>query len=872
MITAIKHLLWYIEDYNDDADVGGTDSHPVIYGTGEKPLKLYTITDDNWTYSNKTTDKDGSSSLLEYDVKFNHQTCPDEYLDKILMVTGDDVSEEYSPRYERIGKVQSFHQLMTFWQSKEGDYEDKDVVMKIERNWESCHSNRAHYHELFVHYPASYISEVKRVMFLGGGDNMILHEVLKYETLEAVVGLELDKGVNQGSFVYFETLPHYDDSRVEWWFGDAKKSLQLLPKSYLASFDLIIVDMQNKIIDFLNIMEDVHRYAHPTHGVIVRNEDRGWGTNVPFAVHNVDYYDGDVPVFCHQPFTMGSNVVDFTTATRTLHEDVAAKNVYYGPVVPMGDLFDNWYNYRRENKFGAVQSLSPPSISAGILMVLELEQVQTEGNSADVISNALKGAGVSILEAHVSNSANGAKKMAFTAKEGYVLVRAFPEEQYYSFDVKLWSNQEKMNTIKESLVKALGSKVASSYRIVSAGIAGVMSTDQNDKTGDDTQANLSDCKEGECKATDIDPAVSLVTATEKVLSSIVSPQESEILVLCGEAFERCEVANTAKNYSPSSTVTIIHACPVSTPVFDCDSKIRASIRSIAKRGKKVDAILIDSLAPKQSGQNLHRIFSRAEYRDSVLSETVVVASLRVENTSQASSSAWLRVLLDEFRTVFYPYNPSFHGEVIFYSPDRSESGLRASIFSANNGNFYENIVTIVGEIISATGLVSDIQYVKNGMNNYAADFVPTIEFGRKSYSDRIAARAQRKEQKFMGRQAVWQYEAKGKQSEYTSTTIMSQVERVLSLMEMKKDDEIISAKIGDGVIIFGMFEGGDVSVLYDGKSRLDVNLFTLNQDKQVHDNFEQQFAKTVPLVSLELGDMQPRGSGRVVAFEEDYVK
>ena len=58
------------------------------------------------------------------------------------------------------------------------------------------------------------IPQVKRVMFLGGGDSMILHEVMRYKELELVVGLELDKGVVQASFIYFETLPHFDKVKV----------------------------------------------------------------------------------------------------------------------------------------------------------------------------------------------------------------------------------------------------------------------------------------------------------------------------------------------------------------------------------------------------------------------------------------------------------------------------------------------------------------------------------------------------------------------------------------------------------------------------------------------------------------------------------
>ena len=64
---------------------------------------------------------------------------------------------------------------MTFWQSREEEEEKRDVIFKIEENWESCQSNRAHYHEIFVHYPASFVPKVRRVMFLGGKPYLMLH-------------------------------------------------------------------------------------------------------------------------------------------------------------------------------------------------------------------------------------------------------------------------------------------------------------------------------------------------------------------------------------------------------------------------------------------------------------------------------------------------------------------------------------------------------------------------------------------------------------------------------------------------------------------------------------------------------------------------
>jgi spermidine synthase len=120
--------------------------------------------------------------------------------------------------------------------------------MDLEETLQICSSYRPHYHEFSSHFPARYINSVQRVVFIGGGDSMLLHEVLKYPSLELVVGLELDQVVTRKSFKYFHTQPHFDDERVEWWFGDAIKSLLLLSKEYWQSFDLVLVDLSETVM------------------------------------------------------------------------------------------------------------------------------------------------------------------------------------------------------------------------------------------------------------------------------------------------------------------------------------------------------------------------------------------------------------------------------------------------------------------------------------------------------------------------------------------------------------------------------------------------------------------------------------------------
>ena len=108
------------------------------------------------------------------------------------------------------------------------DVESEDTCLTLDNTVQICASYRPHYHEMVVHNTARFLDKIKRVVFVGGGDSMLLHEIVKYPSLELVVGLELDQKVTRNSFKYFGTQPHYDNEKVQWWYGDASKSLLMV--------------------------------------------------------------------------------------------------------------------------------------------------------------------------------------------------------------------------------------------------------------------------------------------------------------------------------------------------------------------------------------------------------------------------------------------------------------------------------------------------------------------------------------------------------------------------------------------------------------------------------------------------------------------
>ena len=110
----------------------------------------------------------------------------------------DDPYDDSHDDFEEVANEDSLYQTVIF----EENLIKEDKCLRLDSTLQQCSSYRPHYHEPFVHYSASYLNEglmsgVKRVVFVGGGDSMLLHEVLKYKGLEMVLGLELDQKVTR---------------------------------------------------------------------------------------------------------------------------------------------------------------------------------------------------------------------------------------------------------------------------------------------------------------------------------------------------------------------------------------------------------------------------------------------------------------------------------------------------------------------------------------------------------------------------------------------------------------------------------------------------------------------------------------------------
>mmetsp|Transcript_37191 Transcript_37191/g.81434 ORF Transcript_37191/g.81434 Transcript_37191/m.81434 type:complete len:1243 (-) Transcript_37191:215-3943(-) len=810
-------------------------------------------------------------------------------------------------RYHEVAVYKSHYQTLSYYHSEDDD----DTCLNLDGHQEVCTSVRPHYHELMVHYAAGFVDSVERVIVLGGGDNMVLHEVLKYDSLKLAVVLELDQTVARSAFEQFGAHPGWNDERVEWYFGDAAKSIPMLPRDYYGTFDLVLIDLQTDIIEMLGIMSTASTLAKPS-GIIVRNEDFGFGTTEAFAKHTVDLYNDWIPMFCAQGLTMGSNNVDVLMRPWKSHENI--KTLHFRP--DEDKKFDFWHSYRRNddickdseganNDDGASSTEQEQTSSSSILMIVEVEDIVVDLNSSaavePIISSAVKEAGltklsIKVLGANSGNEEGGAYVLVYILQEGYVLARVWPERKFIALDLLLWTHFHKQDDAKANILKALGNNSdeekdsSLSYRIVTGGKFGSMTWKE-----DADNVGPPPLKSKLCTVStyEKEPRDNPITQddTDNVLIegiSLIQSEDDAVAVICGNNKGPCRAQDVLAKAGAS--VTPVWTCPTLQDdandfdlvrMYGCEMETLMRLREIASDADgngKISGIVIDQDVPFAMGQILHKVFSSAGQRKELLSnEYVIIETSLIPDANESTSSSWRRALLDMFRTDFVQFSPAYCAEVFFHN-NAEGSSLELGVFSTGDDAFFSHLVAAIENIEATTNLAPDVRYVKNGVNNYLAEFKPKERFSDSDYKemnedDSANAHKSKKAHYLMGGQSVLQFQSSTDDEEededqvpISCARIKDALQRSLTVMNgAGMDDadiqEYEDAKMGKGCVVVALWSGGNAIMLWDGQTGVDLNVFTNSESIEVHDAFADNLMKYIPSLKLRLRDDQPRGVG-----------
>jgi len=369
------------------------------------------------------------------------------------------------------------------------------------------------------------------------------------------------------------------------------------------------------------------------------------------------------------------------------------------------------------------------------------------------------------------------------------------------------------------------------------------------------------------------------TILEESIKLFADDDKEDLLVavVCGE---KCAYASMLGSIDSVDDVVTL-SCPsmvnfnefeenASEKLATCEKSLVEELTIFTDVDDLFDYIVIDSSADKVTASILLKIFeSRTKLTRQILSPQVKFLA-----TYANESEKWRINLLKLIRNkAFYRnFEFSFYSEVVF-NKDTS-SMMKLLVTTNGEEHFVNDLKGLLVEYEKGTGMVPIIENFGGGMWHYQDDFVPSKEYTFDDY-DSTSPLDQWKSQVPLGHQVVFQLEPK----EGKANVAMLSKQQVLKALElaMKKTGLPVESPIeeycdaGDGCVLMSVWANGSVTVLWNGKQHVDINLFMYKADDVIDKvkTFEKTFLRSVPLMMTRLRDEHPRGVGRVVSYWDD---
>jgi spermidine synthase/S-adenosylmethionine/arginine decarboxylase-like enzyme len=828
---------------------------------------------------------------------------------------------------DAVYESKSFYQSVA-WTEHPGK---PDTCLSLDEILQICHSYRPNYHEPYIHFPAAYLNEMKRVVFIGGGDSMLLHESLKYPNLELVLGLELDQKVVRESLRYLHTQPHFDDPRVQWWFGDASKSLALLPREWFGTFDLVMVDLSEtamslSVNDDLDIFGALALLMKPE-GVFVKNELYFSQMSNLFD-HSAYVYMRNYPMLCDQDWAMGSNRVDFlhpkihnglverhnipTLEYNPLDDEdehyKLIKDYSYNDARKQGkcDLYDKEVAQAKEGGPNTKAEPVKPNRSTGVLLVVEAEGV-TEFAPLEKIKDLLTAEGLTPLAPPEINNASGSVASAaifIALEEGYVTAHYYPDNSYVGLEVVLWSKIVKHDDVRKALLTALDADDKySSYRVIHGGMLGAKNWMEDINEMGPVNKNLRNCDPEE-KATEPQvgegpiPTDTFDAAVAASLVMLPKKEDKVIAVLCGKkGADPCRTAESLGKNAKVEMVVAIWSCEQGDEDSekDGDGSIRhvnscspKDLKRVAKIAEGFSAIVVDPEASPEFVQSQISVFCVPGKHVALRDGVTFMTSLNTNAEKSFFSLCIKRLTLKSVRSSRITIDKT------------SQYGL----IGTNNKSFVRKVVNIQEAIEKKAGVRTIVDKMRGGPVQWQEDYAPN-HYDHSSYDERDALR-QYTNQVPLASQSLYHFEV-GKDDDVNSLTailVKDVLDFVLANNAKFGGGKFAGAKrvdfsdeIGDGCVSAAIAPNGHLIATWDGAGRITLNILTHGEEYEVvpptaleifpnalppdveipttiltdHKNdIVDAFLSKMPASTVIAGrEQMPRGANRVVNFKRD---
>jgi spermidine synthase len=832
-----------------------------------------------------------------------------------------DLSEYTDAVYES----KSFYQAVA-WTEHPGK---PDTCLSLDDVLQICHSYRPHYHEPYIHFPAAYLKEMKRIVFIGGGDSMLLHESLKYPNVELVLGLELDQKVVRESLRYLHTQPHFDDPRVQWWFGDASKSLALLPREWFGTFDLVMVDLSEtamslSVNDDLDIFGALALLMKPE-GVFVKNE-MYFGQLSQLFDHTAYVYMRQYPMLCDQDWAVGSNSVDFLhpKISGGLVDEQNIPTLVYNPLDDEDehyklikdyshndarkqgkcDLYDKEVAEAKEG--GSTKKKEPvkPTRSTGVLLVVEAEGVTEFSPLEHKIKDILIAEGLTPLAAPEISNATGsdASSAIFIAlEEGYVTAHYYPDNSYVGLEIVLWSKIAMHDAVRKAILTALDvDDNYSSYRVIHGGMLGAKNWRNDINEMGPVNKNLRNC-DPEKKAAEPQvgegpiPSDTYDAAVAASVGMLPKKYDKVMAVLCGKkGKDPCKTAESLSKNAKIDNVVAIWSCEDEIEkdgegsiinVHACQPK---DVKRVANNLEGFSAVVVDPEASPEFVRSQISEYCVPGQHPSLRDGVTFMTSLNTMEEKKFFDVCIKKLNLKHVRS----------------SRITIDKTSQYGIIATNNKGFVRKVVDIQEAIEKKTGVRTIIDKMRGGPVQWQHDYDPP-HFDHSSYDERDALR-QYTNQIPLASQSLYHFEV-GKDEDIntiTPTLVKDTLDFVLANNSRFGAGKLAGAKlvdfsdeIGDGCVIAAIVPDGHLIVTWDGASRMTLNILTHGEQYEIlpaeameifpdplppevevptsilteHKNgFVDAFMSKMPVSLVVAGrEQMPRGANRVVNFKRD---
>lgn len=774
----------------------------------------------------------------------------------------------------------------------------RNVALSLDGVVQIASVYRPQYHEYMVHTATRFLDSVARVIFIGGGDSMLLHEILKYPDLELVVGLELDQSVVRQSFKYFHTQPHFDDPRVEWWFGDATKTLLLLPAEYWQSFDLVLVDLSETVMSMsvtvnLDVFDALALLLKPT-GIMVKNEYYMKEFNEVFD--NVMQMLVVCPIICDQNFVLGSNGIDFLHTPLKDH-GTDNSNLLYKPMAPDANRLEHVHDYKRnyareQGKCGDSQEKRNNTdvaldMPAGVLQIIDAEKIATSIDATLLFAfqSAIERQGFKISGEKVLIEN---KLLFFMLDRGYVLARHIGDnKKHCSLDIHLWGGFHKLRALSIALTNALESGVVSSYRVVVGGMHGSLAQlDEKESVAIGPQIvpmrNCQDEPRGENPLGGPGKDSLMADVILETLNTFQMPRDGVAVAFCGLPTEECLASSILS--SSNLALTQMFTCSRLNSWYEmhkCEVAITSKLLSLlgdeSSNNTQVSLLAVDANVPYEMLQILNSILSQDDYREALLDRT---RHLVMAWSNTPKEEPWRHHFLDRYRRQHMD-DPVYRAKYRIQCQDNqtAEFGVVSAgddmavhLFAAMESQLREHFLQKYKHEIDDMNLQITLDTISGGKYAYWDPYNPK-EFSHSDY-DEGAALSQFFEQKPLAHHVVARIKvAEGKHFDFNTWNIKSMLQTSLKMVGIMCEvwKEYNHEGLGEGLVLTCFNPKlGSVILTWNGQTHIEVSccLYDVNSVRLFVDALQ---ASVEHRLIVGIRDDMPRGIGRVVSLPEDTM-